>query len=109
MDEEHGPLASSLLSALLAKEPAAVDRAAAALALIYAEEVDRGGDLSKLGPAFLRTLDALQMTPKSRAMAQRGGTGDDRPAAPTRLDELRDRRARKRDTQDLDAPAEGPV
>lgn len=78
------------------------DRATAALALTYATEIDAGADLAKLGPALLSALEALQMSPRARASVKKVVT-DDKPAS--RLDELRDRRARKGRAPDLDATA----
>lgn len=60
--------------------------------------------MSDLGPKLQSTLDAMKLTPKSRAQ----GKGEtDAPATPARarLDELRARRDRKRYPSDLDSPA----
>ena len=101
-----GPVAAEVARALAAHPPGPRDQGAVALALTYAKELDMGGDLAKLGPALLACLDALQMTPRARAVAQRGGTGkpDEHPAT-TRMDELRARRAGKNGAAAMDAPA----
>lgn len=59
------------------------------LALTYAERVDHGGELEKLGPALLAALEALQLSPRSRKAAMTGA----KPA--NALDQLADRRAGK--------------
>ena len=70
------------------------DRAAAELALVYASDIDSGGDLTKLGPALLVTLEALHMTPRSRAAVRKATeVNNAKPANP--LDELRQRRERR--------------
>jgi len=67
------------------------DQAAAALAVHYAEAIDRGDadDLVKLGTALLSALESLGMTPRARRSLVKGATRGG-PASP--LDELRDRR-----------------
>lgn len=72
------------------------------LALHYAAELDRGGDLAKLGPALLTALVQLGLTPKARASAvgRDGKVDDGGSAARSPLDELRARRAAR-----LTAPA----
>lgn len=78
------------------------DKAAVELALTYAREIDLGGDLSKLGPALLACLTSLLLTPHARAQAMKGVQGaSDKPAS--RIDEVRERRARKSRAADLDA------
>ena len=101
---DDGALTEVLRMALQDARVKPVDAAAASLAVAYARAIERGGDIGKLGVGYLRVLDALQMTPKARAVAQKGGPGD-APAAPSRLDELRARRARKRDTATVDPTA----
>lgn len=93
------------VKAALEVEPADPrDRAAADLALVYAAEIDAGGDLAKLGPALLATLEALQMSPRARALARtRGARGG--ATGKSQLDELRRRRDRKSGAADLDATA----
>lgn len=70
------------------------DRAAAELARTYAHDIDSGGDLAKLGPALLATLEALHMTPRARAAVRKAAevTGA-KPANP--LDELKQRRQQR--------------
>jgi hypothetical protein len=103
-EPERGPLATVLAASLGEARLKDVDLAAAALALALASEIDLGGDPVKAGPVLLRVLDALQMTPKSRAVAQRGGPGEPA-AARSPFDELRERRARKRDSEAMDPTA----
>jgi hypothetical protein len=79
------------------------DKAAAELALTYARDIDAGGDLAKLGPALLACLTALLLTPAARAAAMKGVPSANKPAS--RLDELRERRARKGRAADLDPAA----
>lgn len=81
------------------------DGGTVALAQRYADEIDQGGaDLAKIGPPLLAALEALQMSPRARAVAARGVKPDE-PAKPSPLDELRERRARKSHPPDLDATA----
>src|ERR1700743_1131411 len=89
-------------AALTSVSPDARDAAAARLADTYCREIDMGGDLAKLGPPLLAALEALQMTPRARAVAQRGGRGEPEPVADP-INELGLRRARKSRTADLDA------
>lgn len=84
-------LADSVLAAVLELDLGLVDQAAADLALRYAEELDRGGDPARLGPALLAALEALHMTPRSRTAATRGVSPAPE-AAVSPLDELRRRR-----------------
>lgn len=101
-----GPIGLAVAAAVEAAPLAERDGALVALADAYASDLDLGGDLAKLGPGFLRVLDALQMTPKSRAVAQRGGASGEQPQQQRdELRELRDRRARKRDAPAVDSPA----
>ncbi|WP_088946640.1 hypothetical protein [Micromonospora zamorensis] len=97
-------LAESVNAALLAHPVGERDRAVADLARFYASELDGGGDAAKLGPALLTTLEALQMSPRARALAQRGKAADDKPAD-SELDELRARRAGKGRAATVDAAA----
>lgn len=78
------------------------DRAAEELAVTYARDIDYGGDVAKVGPALLACLSALLLTPAARASAMKG-VSSDKPA--NRLDELRERRARKGRAADLDTAA----
>lgn len=96
-------LQESVRSAVEAVQLDPRDRATVDLALTYATDIDAGGDLTKLGPALLAALEALQMSPRARAAARKAATPDAKPAS--RLDELRDRRARKSRAPDLDATA----
>jgi hypothetical protein len=88
-DREFRDLAAVVAEALTVEPPAPRDAAVAALALTYAQAIVAGGDLSKIGPALLAALEALQMSPRARGVKK-----DDKPA-PSPLDEIRDRRARK--------------
>lgn len=90
-----------VVAASLAEEPPAPrDAAVAKLALVYAAEIDAGGDTTKLGPALLAALEALHMSPRARKAVK----VDDKPAA-NPLDQLASRRARKGRAEDLDAAA----
>jgi hypothetical protein len=103
---KKGTVEASVAAALTAKPPADSDRAVADLALTYARQIDDEGDLVKLGPALLASLEALQMSPRARAIVHgRGVSADGKPAAPKPLDELRDRRAGKNRTASVDAAA----
>lgn len=72
------------------------DKAVAALALLYADEIDacEEGALKDVGPKLLQALEALQMSPRARAIAKKGAAADG-PARQSKMDELRERRARK--------------
>jgi hypothetical protein len=70
------------------------DAGAVALVLAYADEIDGGGDLVKLGPALLSALGALLLTPAARAAALRNGKRPD-DAGTSPLDELRRKRAQR--------------
>ncbi len=104
-DQQIGPYATVLAGALEEARLAPVDEAAAGLAEVIAKEIDLGGDPVKLAPIMLRVLDALQMTPRARAVAQRGGGQGDPAAGKSVLDELRERRARKYSAEDRNAAA----
>lgn len=89
--------------ALAFEPPAEQDLAVAALALQYASEIDSGeADLAKIGPPLLAALEALQMSPRARAIARKGGAQPNG-AGTGKLDELRARRARKDGTASVDA------
>lgn len=95
MDDATGTAVSDALRRALddvSLTPA--DRAARALAESYAQSIDLGGDLSKLGPAFLACLTALGMTPAARAALTKGAPVE--PARTSPLDELRRRRDERR-------------
>ncbi|NIL41596.1 hypothetical protein HCB17_10730 [Salinispora arenicola] len=102
MDTTAGPMELSVRDALTAR-PAAErdprDTATAQLALTYAQAIDTGADLAKVGPPLLAALEALRLSPRARA-GGKGVTGDT-PAA-GQLDELRSRRARKSRTSTVD-------
>ena len=57
---------------------------------------------SDLGPKLLAALDALLLSPRARAAAQKGMKQSGKPGA-SRLDELRERRARKHGSPTGDA------
>jgi hypothetical protein len=78
--------------------PVARDAATRDLALTYARAIDNGGDLTKLGPALLSTLEALQLSPRARkAVTPIAGQPKLNP-----LDEIAERRRRKRDAPAVD-------
>ncbi len=78
------------------REPyAPQDKALAHLALTYADELDNDGELARLGPLLQSALESLQMSPRARAMSKKGMTTDAKPGN-SKLDELRERRERKR-------------
>jgi hypothetical protein len=87
-------LAAVVEAVLSAEPPKPQDVAVSALALTYAREIDAGGDLTKLGPSLLGALEALHLSPRARAAAQKGMKQSAKPGA-SPLDELRNRRARK--------------
>lgn len=72
------------------------DQALVALASQYATALDTSGTnpdgLIDLGPKYLAVLEALLMTPRSRAAALKGGRGDNT-GGKSRLAEQRERRA----------------
>lgn len=70
------------------------DNAAAELALTYADQIDEGGDIGRLGPPLLAALEALGMTPRARAALIKKGEADG-PRQRSPLDELRERRERR--------------
>lgn len=78
------------------------DKGVAALILNYAVEIDKDKDkLRTLGPLLLQAMEALQMSPRARATAVKGGVQvESKPASKT--DELRKRReARKHNSEDI--------
>lgn len=91
-------------SALTAKPPAASDVATAELALVLAIAIDADGADPRLSTALLAALEALQMSPRARAQAHRGGVNDGKPTG-NPLDQLAAARARKGRAADLDAAA----
>lgn len=77
------------------------DQAVRDLALTYARALDNGGDLTKIGPALLAALEALQLSPRARkAVTPIAGQPKSNP-----LDELAAVRARKGRAAAVDAPA----
>jgi hypothetical protein len=78
------------------------DQGTAELARTYADQIDGMGDLAKLGPPLLAALESLGLSPRARA-AMKGG----KPDVPRsgKLDELRERRNRKSNPEDLDSTA----
>jgi hypothetical protein len=94
--------AAALERALSEVDTAPTDGAAVRLAYGYATELDQGGDHAKVGPLLLACLAALLLTPSARAAATKGvPVAIDKPGS--RLDELRERRARKGRASDMDA------
>lgn len=97
------PCAMSLreeVEAALDAEPvSARDRAAAALALTYATDIDAGGDLSKLGPPLLAALEALGLTPRARKAVK----SDAQQPSANPLDQLAARRAGRGPAPAVDA------
>jgi hypothetical protein len=91
-----GALSESVTRVTAGTDPR--DRATADLALVYAREIDEGGDLTKLGPALLAALEALQLSPRARKAVKI----DDKPAV-NPLDQLAAARARKGGAASLDA------
>lgn len=93
---------TALEASLEAAPPAARDAAAVELARTLAELVDaRGDDVGPHAAKLLTVLDALHLTPRSRARLN-GGKDDPPEADP--LDELKERR-RKRRAQAVDQAA----
>jgi hypothetical protein len=86
---------SELTDAVRAQAQDHPDKAAAALAVLYAQELDsafpKAEALKDLGPGLLRVLEAMTLTSKARAA---GGptapAGPPTPAAPSALEALRD-------------------
>jgi hypothetical protein len=113
-----GSIEAAARASLTAKPPAASDRAVAELALTIAQALDASrlccedcGALSKLPAAdpklaaqLLAALEALQMSPRSRAAAHRGEVKDV-PAVGNALDQLAARRAGRRGAPPVDPPA----
>lgn len=80
------------------------DQGAVQLALTYADAIDAGEPVEKVGPPLLNALEALGMSPRARAALTKGVKSDSPIASP--LDELRARRAARQDrAADLDASA----
>lgn len=99
-------IAGELVNCYAVQAPAPQDTALAALALRYAQRIDKGEDILKLGPLLQSALESLQLSPRSRAAVQKGmKSHDDATAKPPTLDEIAERRARKSRPEDLDALA----
>lgn len=77
------------------------DGAIAALSCAYAEQIDAGGDLTKIGPLLLVCLESLLLSPRARASALQKGAQSGSAKSP--LDELRARRARRGGAETVDA------
>jgi hypothetical protein len=98
-DQPCGPLEDSVRRA--AAKVLVRDRAIRDLALTYARAIDNGGDLTKLGPALLASLEALQLSPRARkAVSPIAGQPRTNP-----LDELAAARARKGPAAPVDTGA----
>jgi hypothetical protein len=97
-----GSLVACLGESLQEINVASTDIGVANLIIKYAQEIDNGNmaTLAKLGPLLLAAMESLQMSPRSRAMASKGGVSN----VPTSsgLDELRaKRRERQNGTSDI--------
>lgn len=97
-----GPMEQAVIDSIRAATLGARDRAVAVLARTYAKEIDMGGDLVPLGAGMLRVLEALQSTPRARAVSQRGGNRGESVGG-DELDELAAVRARKSGAAPMDA------
>ena len=88
-------IAAALDAALAAVDTKPQDGAAVALARRYAALVDADPDMApKVGDQLLKVLVELGMTPRARAGVLKGGQSGDSTAR-SKLDELRERRARR--------------
>jgi hypothetical protein len=110
--ESDGPgiMEKSIADALEGQPLEPEDVAMATLARAYARAVDRAGHsaevLTDIGPKLFACLESLGLSPRARAAARKGGTrGTTGPRPGTGLDDLRERRARKRDAAPLDPAA----
>lgn len=102
---ENGPIQQAFEDSIgeMSFEPK--DRAAIELARHLASQMDveeESAPFVKLADSYLRTLESLQMTPRARALAQKGITANEPDKPQSRLDELRERRARKSRTEAVD-------
>lgn len=109
-DDGPGIMETAVTAAVdgLALEPQ--DLAMSALVRSYARAIDRAGHgadvLSDLGPKMFAALESLGLSPRARAaMTKRGSAGGSTRPDRSRLDELRERRARKHDATPLDPAA----
>lgn len=94
-----GPLEDSVRKA--SAKITARDYAVRDLALTYARSLDNGGDLTKIGPALLAALEALQLSPRARkAVTPVAGRVVTNP-----LDQLAERRAGKTRAAAVDSGA----
>jgi len=76
-----------------------VDKTARQLALNYATRIDDDPDtLTDLGPKLLSALEALNLTPRSRAVSLAKGVKPDEPSSA--LDQLRAKRVARAQTVD---------
>lgn len=87
-----GSMEKAVRAALGAKPPAPSDVATAELALTLAVTLDEKGTDYRTAGALLAALEALQMSPRARAMAHRGEVKDV-PATANPIDQLAARRA----------------
>lgn len=102
MDEKS--LVEAVAEAVDDLDLATKDRGTAALALAYAATIEARGELDRMGLQLLAVFDALLMTPRARAIVNKGVTSVSPVDNP--LDELRKRRAdRANRAADLDPTA----
>ena len=98
----HVDIPGQLASAVEASLVDVQDEATAQLARTYAEQIDAGGDLSKLGPPLLAALESMLLSPRARAAAKKAVTGAEHTANP--IDQLADRRRSRAAPVDAAAP-----
>lgn len=96
--QEIRPLTSAVTRAVAGA--ADCDQAVVELALTYARDIDAGGDLTKLGPALLAALEALQLSPRARKAVKIDAQPSTSP-----LDQIAERRARRGRAPAVDAAA----
>jgi hypothetical protein len=96
--DDLGDVGKALEDALRAGVQAPQDAATVALARRMAQQIDSGADRpDQAGSVLLRALVELQMTPKARSAVMKGGTSNDGASERQQsLDELRERRQRRR-------------
>lgn len=92
-----GKMASIVAASLREIQLNDSDLGVAALCVKYAEEIDKGNlaALAKYGPPLLSAMEALQMSPRSRANANKGAKND-QPIPASKLDELRAQRDKRK-------------
>ncbi len=97
-------LTEALDQALAEADHHAIDAATVQLARTYTQHLDDNpGDISKVGPRLLDCLEALLLTTQARAKILNGGDdADEEPTNP--VDELRQKRERRGETQGVNAP-----